>query len=256
MQDISIIVALLSGVVSFFAPCIIPLLPAYISYVTGVSIKELRAENGVEKYKREIVSSSLWYVLGFSLLFMLMGTTAASLGSVFRQNRDVVELLGGILIMIFSLHFMGLIRIPIFSSGFHLSLPKWVNHLGKARAFIMGMIFAVAWTPCVGAVLGAILTLAAASQTATAGALLLLFYSLGISIPFLFVSVLILKTPKLLKLIQKYMVVVSKISGILLFMIGFLLFNNAAELFGDYLTYDGLNAWLFRLARGFGYKIK
>ena len=82
------------------------------------------------------------------------------------------------------------------------------------------------------------------------------FYSLGISIPFLLVSVLILKIPKLLKLIQKYMVVVSRISGIFLFMIGFLLFNNTVELFGDYLTYDGLNAWLFRLARGFGYLVK
>jgi len=249
------VVAFFSGVVSFFAPCIMPLLPAYISYVTGVSLKELKAENGVEKYKKEIISSSLWYILGFSVLFVLMGTTAASLGSVFRQNRDMMELLGGILIMVLSLHFMNLIRIPILASGFHLSLPKWTNHLGKARAFIMGMIFAVAWTPCVGAVLGAILTLAATSQTAITGAMLLLFYSLGISIPFLFVSVLILKTPKLLKLIQKYMVIVSKISGVLLFMIGFLLFNNTARLFGDYLTYNALNAWLFRLARGFGYSI-
>ena len=256
MQDVSVLVALFSGVVSFFAPCIIPLLPAYISYVTGVSLGELKSENGVEKYKKEIISSSVWYILGFSLLFVIMGTTAASLGSIFRQNRDGVELLGGILIMIFSLHFMGLIRISILSSGFNFSLPKWVSHLGKARAFIMGMIFAVAWTPCVGAVLGAILTLAATSQTAITGALLLLFYSLGISIPFLLVSVLILKTPGLLKVIQRYMVGVTKISGILLFMIGFLLFNNSVELFGEYLTYDGLNAWLFRLARGFGYRIK
>ena len=219
-------------------------------------LNKLKKEDGIEKYKKEIISSSLWYIIGFSVLFVLMGTTAASLGSVFRQNKDFVELFGGILIMIFALHFMNLIRIPILSSGFHMRLPKWIGHLGKARAFIMGMIFAVAWTPCIGAVLGAILTLAAASQTAMTGAILLFFYSLGISVPFLLVSILILKTPKLLKLIQKYVGIVTKISGVFLLLIGLMLFNNTAKLFGNFLTYDSLNAWLFRLAHGFGYRIK
>ncbi|MFC1653993.1 cytochrome c biogenesis CcdA family protein [Patescibacteria group bacterium] len=256
MQEVGLIAALFSGIVSFFAPCVIPLLPAYISYVTGVSLKELKRDGGIEDHRKEIVLASIWYLLGFSLFFVALGTTAASLGSLFRQKTEEMQLIGGLLVMIFSLHYLEILKLPGFFKGFHFKIPNFLKRVKKTRSFLMGVIFATAWTPCVGAVLGVILTLAAASQTASTGALLLLVYSLGISLPFLTVSLLVIKTPKLLSLMRTHMSVVSKIVGIFLFILGFLLFNNTARWFLEGLTYNNLNAWLFQLAVKFGYQIR
>jgi cytochrome c-type biogenesis protein len=253
MQDVSILVAFVSGLMSFFAPCVLPLLPAYISYVTGVSLSEFKNDERIQTHRLQIISSSIWYVLGFSSLIVLMGTTAASLGGVFRKNNDAMQLFGGILVMLFALHFMGVFQLPFLHSHKGIHLPKWTDHLKRLRAFMMGVIFATAWTPCIGAVLGAILTLAATTKTVYYGALLLFVYSLGISVPFLLLSILLIKTPKLTQRLQRSMTVVTKVFGVVLFLIGFLLFNNTAEWFFDWLTYDSLNGWLFKVARGLGY---
>ena len=254
MQDISLMVAFFSGIVSFFAPCVLPLLPAYISYVTGVSLKELVAENGIEKYKSQIISSSVWYLFGFSTLFVLLGTTAASLGVFVRTSSDSIQLIGGLFIMIFSLHFLGVIKIPLLSSGMHISLPGWIKKLGKARAFVVGIVFGTAWTPCVGAVLGAILTMAASSKTIYMGALLLFVYSMGIGLPFLLLSLYVLRHRKFLKVLQRYSKTVSLVGGMLLLLMGFLLFNNSIKLFGNFLTYDRLNQWFFKMAAKLGWR--
>jgi cytochrome c-type biogenesis protein len=150
---------------------------------------------------------------------------------------------------------MGVLKIPGLSIGRQIKLPAWAERLGHARAFLIGVVFATAWTPCVGAVLGAILTLAAATQTAATGAAMLFVYSLGISIPFLLVSLIIAQVPNALKSFNKYLGVVSKVAGILLFIIGFLLFNNTVGLISDKLTYNRLNSLLFEIAFRFGFEI-
>lgn len=246
-MEVNVIIAFLSGIVSFFAPCVIPLLPAYIGYVTGVSIKDLK-HKGVAQYRKQILFSSLLYVLGFSIVFVLMGTTAATLGVSLRQYNDLIQIIGGIMIMVFALSFLGVFHNSVLNREYHFKLPAWVDNLGYFRAFLVGVVFGTAWTPCVGAVLGAILTLAATSGSVGTGAVLLFIYSLGISIPFLVVSLTILRSPIVLKSLTRYLPTVAKISGIILFLIGFLLFNNNLQLISPLLTYNRLNGWIFQLA--------
>lgn len=254
-MEINLLVAFTSGVVSFFAPCVVPLLPAYIGYVTGVSLEELRVK-GVAAYKKQLVLSSLAYFLGFSVIFVILGTTAASLGSVLRSYDVWIQRGGGILVMLLALSFMGWFQIPWLTSLHGLALPKWADKLGYGRAFVVGIVFATVWTPCVGAVLGAILTLAAASQTVTVGATMLLVYSLGISVPFLVVSLALVQVPGLLKVITKYLGIITKVTGWGLLVIGFLLFNNTVGLISKDLTYNRLNSLLFEIAFKLGYKIR
>ncbi len=256
MQELNLFVAFTSGVVSFFAPCVVPLLPAYIGYISGVSLQELRNEKGLGPYRKQVLFSSLFYILGFSFVFVILGTTAATFGGFVRMHDTAIARVGGVIIMLFALNFMGILKIPFLSETHQFKLPTWTNFLGYGKAFLVGTIFATAWTPCVGAVLGAILTLAAVSQTATTGALLLFVYSLGISIPFLMVSMVIVQVPSVLTVITKYSHRVSVVAGVLLFVIGFLLFNNTVGLINENFTYNRLNSWLFTIAFSLGYEIR
>lgn len=256
MDQLSFIIAFSSGVVSFFAPCVVPLLPAYVGYVTGVSLQELTAKGGVARYKKQILLSSVAYMLGFSLVFVILGSTAAGLGTVLRMHDVWIQRGGGILVMLFALSFMGFFQLPFLSRLHVARLPAWTDRLGYGRAFLVGVVFATAWTPCVGAVLGAILTLAATSQTVTTGAMLLFVYSLGISIPFLVISLTIAQAPAVLKLVMRYIGGITKVAGALLFVIGFLLFNNTVGLIHPALTYNRLNSWLFEIAFRLGYEIR
>lgn len=256
MQQLNFLVAFGSGVVSFFAPCVVPLLPAYVGYVSGVSLVELQKKGGMKRYRKKIILSSLIYMLGFAMVFVILGTTAASLGAALRQYDVFIQRAGGILVMLFALSFMGLFKLPLPVNLQQVKLPKWAERLGYGRSFLVGVVFATAWTPCVGAVLGAILTLAATTGTAGTGALLLLVYSLGISIPFMLISLMIAQAPAVLKLITRYLNGVTKLAGLLLFIIGFLLFNNTVGWINSDLTYNRLNSWLFEIAFRLGYQIR
>jgi cytochrome c-type biogenesis protein len=233
-------------VVSFFAPCVIPLLPAYVGYVTGVSVEELKSF-GYKPYFKKIFLSSLFYILGFSIIFVILGTAAASLGVILRRYDFIIQRLGGIVIMVFGLEFAGIINIPFLAYEKRLKLPSWSQSLGYLRAAFIGVVFATAWTPCVGAVLGSILTLAAVSGTVAKGATLLFVYSLGISIPFLLVSLTLASATKYLSFLTKNIGIVSKVSGILLVILGILLLTD---------TYKYLNGWLFEVAYRLGYQIR
>lgn len=246
MFDISFPIAFVSGLISFFAPCVVPLLPAYIGYVAGVSIKDLEL-HGAQKYRKKLILSSVLYILGFSLVFVILGTAAAGVGQLLRQFEDAVRIIGGALVLIFGLSFSGVLRVPLLAREYGFKFPAWANHLGHGRAFLIGIVFATVWTPCVGTILGAILALAAVSQTALTGAALLFTYSLGISIPFLVVSLTLLQAPKYLPLISKNIGMVSKIAGLILILLGILLLTN---------TYKFVNSWLFEIAFRLGYQIR
>ena len=246
MMDLNFPVAFGAGLVSFFAPCVIPLLPAYIGYVTGVSAKDLK-EKGYTPYIKKMLSSSIFYILGFSVVFVLLGTAAGSIGLILRRYDYLIQRIGGFVILVFGLQFAGIFHLPFLSRQTGFKLPSWTNKLGHLRAFFVGLVFATVWTPCVGAVLGSILTLAAVSGTATQGASLLFVYSLGISIPFLIVSLTLASAPKYLSFISKNIGLISKIAGLILAILGLLLLTD---------TYKYLNSWLFSIAFRFGYQIK
>lgn len=246
MFDLNIPIAFGAGLVSFFAPCVVPLLPAYIGYVTGVSVKDLK-EKGYEKFRKQMLVSSIFYILGFSVVFVILGTAIASLGGVLRTYDHVIQRVGGLIILVLGLEFAGFLNFPFLAKTRQFMLPRWVNKLGALRAFVIGLIFATAWTPCVGAILGTILSLAAVSGTALRGATLLFVYSLGISLPFLIVSMTLIAAPKYLSFINKHVGRISMIAGIVLAILGLMLLTD---------TYKYLNSWLFEIAFRFGYEIR
>lgn len=245
-MSINLPIAFVAGLISFFAPCVVPLLPAYIGYVTGVSLKDLKAQ-GYASFRRKLIISSLFYILGFSLIFVLLGSAAAGIGSALRQYDFVIKRLGGLVILILGLEFAGFINLPFLNIQKQFQLPSWVSSLGYFRAFFVGLIFATAWTPCVGAVLGSILALAAVSGTALTGAFLLFVYSLGISVPFMIVSLTLASAPKYLSFISRHIGTIARIAGILLSILGLLLLTD---------TYKYLNSWLFEVAFRLGYQIR
>ena len=246
MFDLNFPIAFFAGVVSFFAPCVLPLLPAYIAYVTGVSLQELKAK-GYAPFKRNLLISSTFYILGFSIIFVLLGTAAASVGVALRRYDFIIQRIGGFVILVLGLEFAGLLHIPFLNYQKQFRLPSWVNNLGYFRAFFVGIVFATAWTPCVGAVLGSILALAAVAGTAAEGATLLFIYSLGISIPFMIVSLTLASAPRYLSFVSKHIGIIAKIAGLLLALLGILLLTD---------TYKYLNSWLFGIAFRLGYQIR
>lgn len=245
MLGINIPIAFTAGVISFFAPCLIPLVPAYVGYVTGVSLNDLK-QYGYGPFLKKIIFSSLFYILGFSMIFVILGTTAAGLGATLREYDLLIQKVGGLIILILGLEFAGVLNIPFLARQRAFRLPKWTERLGYFRAFFIGVVFATAWTPCVGAVLGSILALAAISGTALTGAFLLFVYSLGISLPFMIVSLTLASAPKYIKAIEKHIGTLSRIAGIFLAIIGILLLTD---------TYRFVNSWLFEIAFKLGYKI-
>jgi len=225
MIEPTIPIAFGAGFVSFFAPCVLPLIPAYLGYITGVSLEELKFK-GYGIYLRKVVFSSIFYVLGFSLVFILLGTAAGGFGSVFRRYDILIQRIGGVIILVLGLEFAGLLNLPFLVKERKFNLPGWIKRTGYLRSLVIGVVFGVSWSPCVGAVLGAIISLAAISATVSRGALLLFFYSLGISLPFVIVSLTLASAPKYFKFLTRYSGIISVISGLFLALLGFLLLTN------------------------------
>jgi len=245
-SEISIPIAFMSGMLSFFAPCVLPLLPVYVSYITGISLDDLKTK-GYAPFRKRMIISSLLYILGFSLVFTLLGITAGGIGRVFRANAREIQIVSGVLLIVFGLEFSGFLNLGFLAKTRKFKLPKWSERLGHFKSFLVGVIFAVTWTPCVGAILGSILALSAVNGSAALGGLLLFTYSLGISLPFLFVSFTLISAPKYLKIIQRKIGLISKISSGILIILGILLITG---------TYAYLNTWVFDIAYELGYEIR
>jgi cytochrome c-type biogenesis protein len=246
MLDVSYPVAFGAGVLSFFAPCVAPLLPAYIAYVTGITLKNIQ-DDGLKPYRKKIMYNGVLYILGFSLVFVALGVAASGLGASLRKYDDLIQKAGGLIIILFGLEFAGFLNIKLLAKQRQIQIPEKVQKLGPARSFVIGLIFAATWTPCIGAVLGTILALAATSGQVFKGASLLFVYSLGISVPFIIVSMSLSYAPKYLKVVTKNAGKISKIAGVLMIILGVLLLTN---------TYRYLNSYLFQLAFSLGYQVR
>ncbi len=183
MLDVTYGAALLAGLLSFVSPCVLPIVPPYLAFLAGVSFSQIDDSHVDRATRRRIVLSSVFFVLGFTCVFVMFGATASVLGKTLAQHFDVLSVIAGVLIIAMGIHFTGLVRIPLLYREARVSAGS--AGAGYAGAFVMGLAFAFGWTPCVGPVLAAILFMAGAQQTIGHGALLLATYSLGIGIPFL-----------------------------------------------------------------------
>lgn len=224
MFDFGFIVAFTSGLVSFFSPCVFPLLPTWIGYISGLSFSDIKSKN--LEVKKKVFLAGIFYTLGFSIVYVLLGTAFSGIGYLLREYSRIVEVIGGILIVLFGLEFVGILHLNIFGGNFltNFSIPK-AGGL-KAKSFLIGVIFAFAWSPCVGVVLGSILALAATSGSIVKGTLLLFSYALGISLPFILVSSFYSYISKYISKISRYARLVSILSGLVLIILGTLLVSG------------------------------
>ena len=223
---IELFIALGAGLISFLSPCVLPLIPGYISFISGQSLNEL-----IESKKVNIVPLLL-FSLGFSFVFILFGAAASALGKILLQNSNYLRIVAGTIIVIFSLQLLGIINISFLNYEKKYYTKKSTKPL---FVFVVGMAFGFGWTPCIGPILGSILALASTEENISKGILLLSFYSLGLAIPFILSGFLIQKFLLFSKNFKKNINIVLKFGGIILLITGILILTNQLQVLGYYI---------------------
>src|SRR5487761_442143 len=233
-HQLSIPIAFLAGVVSFLSPCVLPLIPGYISMLSGVSMEELKGSGDAALVQR-IIRNSFAFVIGFSIVFISLGASATFVGNFLLSKRTVFNIIAGLIIIIFGLHLTGLIKIPFLyrDARIHTGAPR----RGLLGAFVLGFAFAFGWTPCIGPILAGILALAATRQTVFQGMFLLAIYSAGLAIPFLATSLGLSQFLKFYGRFRKHLHAVEVASGVLLIVIGALIALNKFTILSGYLSF-------------------
>jgi len=224
MNDISLSLAFLAGVLSFLSPCVLPLIPSYVSFITGISFKDLTVGTDRKKIHYLTITNSIAFILGFSTVFIALGISSSAVGSFFFQYVDMIRIIGGVVVIIFGLFIAGVLKLDF------LMIQKKIYLSGKPAGyvgtFVVGMTFAAGWSPCIGPILGTILVYAGSKGSALYGFQLLAAYSLGLAVPFflsaLAINVFLSYSPKL----AKFMRVIMFISGLLLIIFGILLLTD------------------------------
>ena len=221
-----ILVAFGAGLISFLSPCVLPLIPGYISYITGNSLNEL-----IERKNVNLIPIIL-FTVGFSIVFIIFGAASTFLGQVLLQNSYELRIAAGLLIIILSLHIIGIINLKILNYEKRIQTKTNTNFYSP---ILIGMAFAFGWTPCIGPILGSILVLAATEDSINKGILLLISYSLGLALPFILSGYLIQKFLIFSKNFKKNINLISKIGGIILLITGILILTNQLQALGYYL---------------------
>jgi cytochrome c-type biogenesis protein len=219
--NVSILVAVSAGLISFLSPCILPVIPSYLAFITGISLEELSQQENLREVRNKVIANSLMFILGFSIIFITMGASATFIGKFLYKNIRWFEIIGGVLVIILGLHFTGIFRLKFLDREKKIHLKK--KPLGYLGTCLVGMAFGAGWTPCVGPILGAILAMAATTQDVLKGIVLLSFYSAGMGLPFFLSAIILHKFFEYFKTIRKYFKVISIVGGVLLIIVGILL---------------------------------
>ena len=218
-------VAFLAGLISFLSPCVLPLIPGYISYISGISLERL-----LEKKNNFILIKTIFFTLGFSFVFIALGSTVSLLGKFFLNNSNILRIISGIIIIFFSLHLIGIINFKFMNKDTRFFTHKYSNNL--FFPFLVGAAFAFGWTPCIGPILGSILTLAVLEENFNKTLLLLLFYSLGLAVPFIISGILLNKFLLFSKSFRKHALIVTKVGGVILLITGIAILTNQLQFLG------------------------
>ncbi|MBE0416633.1 MAG: cytochrome c biogenesis protein CcdA [Coriobacteriia bacterium] len=220
-MEMGFAVAFAAGVVSFLSPCVLPLIPGYLSFMTGIAVSDL----GSGRSARVLLGPALLFVAGFSVVFTTLGASASFLGSFLVDYRVVLERVAGLLVIGFGIVMLGVIKVPWLYGEARVDMGK-ARGFGRGAAFVMGAAFAFGWTPCVGPVLGAILALAGTTASVGQGAVLLLVYSLGLGVPFIATALLFGTIGPLLARINRHALVINRVAGVLLIAVGALILTG------------------------------
>mgnify|MGYP003325795008 FL=1 len=216
----ALFVALFAGLISFLSPCVLPIVPPYLAYMSGVALNDVENKKGRPK----IVFTALFFVLGLSTVFIFLGFSASAIGTVFFEYQSVLNTIAGLVIMLFGLHFLDILRLKVLDREARFEVG---NQQGTAfGSYILGLAFAFGWTPCIGPQLGAILSLAASNGSIAKGTLLLAFYAIGLGIPFLVFAFFINRVNDTLKFLRRYFKIIERIMGLLLWTVGLLMLTG------------------------------
>jgi cytochrome c-type biogenesis protein len=235
MTEVNVFVAFAAGVFSFLSPCVLPLIPSYLSFVSGVSLEEMRGAQAAARVRTRVLLNSIAFILGFSMVFVSLGASASFLGGLFLGYRDAIRLAGGLFVLLVGLYLVGVFKIGALETYLQFTLKdKPAGYLGSV---LVGITFAVAWTPCVGPVLGAVLALAGASGEVGRGIFLLSSYAAGLAAPFFLSALAVNSFLQFSQRFRRYIHAVHVMGGVLLIIAGVLLIT-------DYMTF--LNAYVLR----------
>ena len=232
-----IIPAFIAGVLTFVAPCTLPLVPAYLAFISGVSLKDIHTASQGAQARRKIMTSGVLFVLGFSAIFIFFGALAGLGGVALAPYRQIIARIGAVIVVLFGLYMTGLLRLPALSfleGDHHLSLGRYAKPGSPYSSLLFGMAFAVGWTPCIGPILGSVLTLAASSATVGRGAFLLAVFSLGLAIPFLAIAATIGSAVRFIKTLTPLLHIISVVGGVFLIVLCVLILTN---LYGEWATF-------------------
>ena len=221
-------IAFLAGLVSFLSPCVLPLIPGYISYISGTSLNKI-----TDKKRNLIVVKTIFFTLGFSFVFIALGSTASLIGKFFLINSNIFRIVAGVIIIFFSLQIMGIINFKFMNKDIRIFTDKYSNSL--AFPLLVGAAFGFGWTPCIGPILGSILALASIEENINKSILLLSFYSLGLAIPFIISGVLIDKFLFFSKNFRKYISTIVKGGGAILLLTGIAILTGQLQILGFFI---------------------
>lgn len=236
--QISFFIAFSAGLLSFVSPCVLPLVPSYISYITGVSLEELAEGEKRDQHRWLALKNAVMFVVGFSMVFIFFGASATVLGQVFLTHQEFLRKLGGFIVILFGLYTLGFLKLRFLMKEKRFQFRD--KPAGYFGSFLVGVAFAAGWTPCVGPILGTILLYASTAEEVHLGVKLLSFYSLGLGLPLLLIAVGINSFLTHFKQVSRYMGVISAVSGIFLIVIGVMIFTNSFTLFTAFLQRNGI----------------
>ncbi|MDA2910387.1 cytochrome c biogenesis protein CcdA [Nitrospiraceae bacterium AH_259_D15_M11_P09] len=242
IPHISLFAAFSAGLLSFVSPCVLPLVPSYVSYISGLTVEQLADTTQRQRFRKAIILNSLLFIAGFSVVFIAFGASASLIGQMLITYQDYIRKIGGVLIVIFGLYLLGVLNM-----GFLTTEKRYhFRHrpAGYAGSFLIGVAFAAGWTPCVGPVLGTILLYASTSDALANGVALLTAYSLGLGLPLFLTALGVDRFLTYFKQVRGYLWGVSAVSGVLLVVVGVMLYANSLTLLTGFFDRHGIGWYL------------
>lgn len=226
--------AFLAGLLSFLSPCVLPLIPSYITYITGMSFSDLDSETPTAAVRKQTILHSAAFIGGFTIVFILLGASATAIGGLLQEHMGLIRKIGGVLIVLFGLHVTGIFNINVLLGERRLNIRS--KPAGLLGSVLVGIAFAAGWTPCIGPILASILMVAATEDTVARGILLLLAYSLGLGVPFFISALALHRFLQFFNRYKKYIKLFEVGTGVFLIIIGIMIFTNYLSVLSSYAT--------------------
>jgi len=239
--------AFFAGLLSFLSPCVLPLVPGYLSIISGVSLEQLKNESQNASLRRSVIVSSIMFIIGFSITFIVLGATASALSKAVLTRMPILMKIAGILIMVFGLHLLGIFRINALYQDKRMHNVQ--SQRGALGALVLGLVFALGWSPCIGPILASILAVASQQDTVLQGVFLLVIYSAGLGVPFLLTSLGLNRFLAFYTRFKKHFRALELVSGVLVLGIGFLIFFNRMTVLNQYFQF--FNEFEYRIEQAF-----